>query len=280
MRLTRDRQIVNGIVLIGLATYFVVPLWWLFVSATKSQGELNVNSGLGFGDFELGTNLATLFTRGDGIFSRWLLNSVIYGIGGAAIGTVLAVMAGYAFSKFRFRGREVVFGAILAGVLVPPAALALPLFLMFSRADLTNTYAAVLLPSVVSPLAVYLARVSADTAVPDELLEAAEVDGAGPTRTFVVISSRLLGPGVVTIFLFQFVAIWNNFLLPLVMLNSRDLYPVTLGIYNWSGQFLQDATLITSVITGSAVAIIPVIIGFLLLQRFWISGLAEGSVKG
>ncbi len=279
MNWVRKRGVVNAVVLWAISTYFILPVWWLFVSATKSQGTLNRNSGLWFDGFQFFENLDVLFSRSDGVFLRWLINALIYSAGGAAIGTVLAVMAGYALSKFRFRGREAVFSAILAGVLIPPAALALPLFLMFSQVGMTNSYASVLIPSIVSPLGVYLARVTIDGAVPDELLEAAQVDGAGPFRSFFSVSVHLIGPGMITIFLFQFVAIWNNFLLPLVMLNDRNLYPVTLGLYGWSGQFIQDPTLITSVITGSFVAVIPIILGFLALQRFWSSGLTEGAVK-
>jgi multiple sugar transport system permease protein len=273
------RRSVNTIVLCAVSIYFAAPVWWLFVSSTKTAGALNLDAGFWFTEVSIVDNLQSLFAKDDAIFARWLGNSLIYGVLGAAIGTLLAVMTGYALSKFRFKGKEALFSVILAGVLVPPAALSLPLFLMFSQAQLTNTYISVLLPSVVSPLGVYLARVAADAAVPDELLEAAAIDGAGQLRTFVLVSSRIMGPAVVTIFLFQFVAIWNNFLLPLLMLNSKELYPVTLGLYNWSGQFIQDSSLVTAVVVGSFVSVAPLIVAFLLLQRFWQAGLAQGSVK-
>lgn len=126
---------------------------------------------------------------------------------------------------------------------------------------------------------VFLARVSIDVAVPDEIIEAASVDGAGGLRTFASIGLPLMGPGLLTIFLFQFVVIWNNFMLPLIMLNDSSLYPVTLGLYNWNGQFIQDPTLATSVLIGAFLSVVPVIVGFLLLQRFWSTGLAQGGVK-
>jgi multiple sugar transport system permease protein len=141
--------------------YFLLPLWWLLVSSTKSRGDLTTTPGLWFSDIALLDNVENLFTRNDGIFWRWLLNSLLYAGVGAAIGTLLAAMAGYALAKYEFRGRELLFGVILAGVLVPATALALPLFLLLSQVELTNTYWAVFLPSLVSPFGVYLSRIYA-----------------------------------------------------------------------------------------------------------------------
>lgn len=279
MKSLRAAQPGNALVLIAISLYFVLPLWWLFVSSTKTQGELIADAGFFTFSDSLVSNVTGLFTREGSLFARWLLNSAIYAGVGATIGTVLSAGVGYALAKYEFPGRRALFNLILAGVLVPPAALALPLFLMFSRVGLTNTYWAVLLPSIISPLGVYLARVVVDAAVPDELLEAAAVDGASGIRSFRSIALPLMGPGLITIFLFLFVGIWNNFLLPLVMLNSQELYPVTLGLYNWSGQYIQDPTLATSVLVGSFVSVLPVIAGFLALQRYWNTGLTQGAVK-
>jgi multiple sugar transport system permease protein len=164
-------------------------------------------------------------------------------------------------------------------VLVPTTALALPLFLLFSTVHLTDTYWAVFLPSIVSPFGVYLARIFAGGAIPDEIIESARLDGAGEFRIFFSVAFKLLSPSLVTIFLFQFVGIWNNFFLPMVMLQSDQLYPLTLGLYNWNGQISRVPLLQQSVITGSLVSIIPLIIVFLALQRFWKTGLASGSLK-
>ncbi len=260
--------------------YFLLPLWWLLVSSTKTRGDLTTTPGLWFSDIKLWDNVEDLFTRGDGVFWRWLGNSLLYAGVGAAIGTLLAAMAGYALAKYEFRGREVMFGVILAGVLVPATALALPLFLLLSEVDLTNTYWAVFLPSLVSPFGVYLSRIYAAGAVPDELIEAGRLDGAGDMRIFFSMSVRLMAPALVTIYLFQFVAIWNNFFLPLIMLVDQDLYPVTLGLFAWTSQSARDPGLVTAVIVGSFVSVVPLIIAFLMLQRFWRSGLAAGGVKG
>ena len=262
-----------------LAIYFLLPIYFLIVAATKPQGDLASTNGLALSHFNLFDNLHILFSRDDGIFGRWALNSAIYAVLGAAVGTLISALCGYALAKFRFRGREFLFSVILGGVLVPTTALALPLFLLFSATGLVNTYFAVFLPSIVSPFGVYLARIFTAAAVPDELIESARLDGAGEFRTFFSVAFRLMTPSLVTIFLFQFVAIWNNFFLPMVMLQKESLFPITLGLYEWNGQTARAPLLQESVITGSLISILPVIIVFILLQRFWRTGLASGALK-
>jgi multiple sugar transport system permease protein len=264
--------------------YFVLPLWWLLVSSTKDNSTLFSTFGLWFGgDFSFFENLQTLFTVRGGIFARWLVNTIVYA-GVAAIGaTLLSAMAGYAFAKYDFPGRKALFSATLGAIMIPLTALALPTYLLFANAGLTNTPWAVIIPSLVSPFGVYLMRVYSADAIPDELIEAARVDGAGEFRIFGQVGLRLLGPALVTVFLFSLVATWNNYFLPLIMLNSSDLYPVTVGLAQ-----LQSAAsagggsqaLFSTVITGSFVSIVPLVIAFLVLQRYWQSGLATGSVKG
>ncbi len=136
-----------------------------------------------------------------------------------------------------------------------------------------------ILPSIVNPFGVFLARVFATASVPDEILESARLDGAGEFRIFFQVSLRLLGPGLVTIFLFQFIGIWNNFFLPMVMLQSQKLYPITMGLFNWNAAVAQQPALQQSVIVGSFVSIVPLMALFLLLQRFWRTGLTAGAVK-
>ncbi|PZG15719.1 carbohydrate ABC transporter permease [Nonomuraea aridisoli] len=177
-----------------------------------------------------------------------------------------------------FRGREALFNVVLAGVLLPMTALGLPLFLLMSELGLANTYWAVLLSSLVSPFGVYLSRVYAAT-VPDDVLDAARSDGAGEWRIFLRIVPRIMSPALVTIFLFQFVAIWNNSFLPLVMLSDNSLYPITLGLTSWQGFADRQPILQTLTVVGSMVAVIPLIVLSGALKRFWRAGLTEGSVR-
>ncbi|MCS5486007.1 carbohydrate ABC transporter permease [Curtobacterium sp. C1] len=272
-----------AMIVMGVFTvYFLLPIFWLFVSSTKTASNFNTTfslwfSATSFQDFF--GNLVELFTRQDGIYLRWLLNSIAYAGVAGLLGTVLSAMCGYALAKYRFRGREALFNVFLGGVLVPATALALPLFLIFSQVDLTDTFWSVFLPSIVSPFGVYLSRLFAASSVPDEIIEAARIDGSGEVRTFFTVAVRLMSPALVTIFLFQFVAVWNNFFLPLVMLRDSSLFPVTLGLYTWNSSVNQYPDLRTLVLIGSFVSIIPLLVAFLSLQRFWRSGLGAGGLK-
>lgn len=261
------------------ACYMLLPVYWLLVSATKSQSDLVSTPGLLPAEWRLGDNLAALFEQQDGVFGRWLLNSLLYAGVGAAIATLLAAAAGYALAKYTFTGREALFSVILGGVLVPATALALPLFLLFAEVDATNTLWSVFLPSIVSPFGVYLSRIFAAASVPDEVVEAARMDGAGELRIFCGIALRMMSPALVTVFLFQFVVIWNNFLLPLVMLQDDTLYPVTLGLFTWQSQTSRLPELQTLTIVGALVSVVPIVLTFLMLQRYWRAGLTAGAVK-
>ncbi|MBN9211672.1 MAG: carbohydrate ABC transporter permease [Microbacterium sp.] len=270
----------TAMVVMGIFTlYFLIPLWWLVVASTKDRGQLFSTNALWFADFRFFENVGQLFAYRDGVYLKWLGNSVLYAGVGGVIATVIAAMCGYALAKYRFPGREAIFNTVLGGVLVPATALALPLFLLFSQVQLTDTYWAVLLPSVVSPFGVYLTRVFAEASVPDELLEASRLDGAGEVRTFFTVSIRLMFPALVTVFLFQFVSIWNNFFLPLIMLRSEELFPVTYGLYAWNSTINQFPELRTYVLVGSLISIVPLIVTFLLLQRYWRTGLGTGAIK-
>ncbi len=264
--------------------YFIVPLIWLFMSSTKDNSDLFTTFGLWFGeDFNLFQNIVDVFTYQDGIYLRWSLNTIMYA-GMSAIGaTVLATMAGYAFAKYRFPGDKLLFSITLGAIMIPLTALAIPTYLLFSSAGLTNTPWAVILPSLVSPFSVFLMRVYTADAVPDSLIEAARVDGAGEFRIFWQVSLRLLAPGMGTVMLFTFVATWNNYFLPLIMLNSGDLLPLTVGLAQQQATSAAGGgaqALFSTVITGAFVSIIPLVIAFLYLQRFWQTGLATGGVKG
>lgn len=156
------------------AIYFLFPVYWLVIAATKSTGSLFGSSGFVLSDPQLIQNLSNVLSYNGGIYLRWGLNSILYSGVGALVATLLSMSAGYCLAKFVFRGRDFWFNVILAGVMIPGTALALPLFLMMSQLGLVNTYWAVLIPSLVSPFGVYLGRIYATAAVPDTLLEKSE----------------------------------------------------------------------------------------------------------
>ena len=286
----RKRRPVGGspstlltLVMLLCTAYFLLPLVWIVVASTKSNADLFSTFGLWFSDdVNLVENLQDVFTSQGGVFAKWLRNSVLYAVVSAVGAAVLATMAGYAFAKLRFPGGTLLFSITLGAIMIPMTALAIPTYLLFSKVDLVNTPWAVILPSLVSPFGVYLMRVYAEGAVDGSLLEAARVDGAGEGRIFVSVVLRLLAPGFVTVLLFQLVATWNNYFLPLIMLNSSDLYPLTVGLAQWQATSAAGSgsqALFSTVITGSLVSIIPLIVAFLFLQRYWQSGLTAGGVK-
>ncbi|GAB3264798.1 carbohydrate ABC transporter permease [Nocardioides dilutus] len=277
----RRSPLLTGLMVLFLV-YTLVPLVWLVLSATKTQADLFSSPGLWFGgDFALFSNIRETLTYNDGIYLRWLANTLLYVVAGAGGATLLATAAGYGLAKYRFPGRRVVFAIVIGAVAVPGTALAVPTFLMFSNMGLTNTVWAIIIPSLISPFGLYLMWVYAADAVPQELLEAARIDGAGEIRIFFTVALRLLAPGIVTVLLFAVVSTWNNYFLPLIMLSEPKLYPLTVGLTQWSGQATgaNSQPIYNLVVTGSLLTIVPLVIVFILLQRFWQSGLTAGSVK-
>ncbi|KFI96105.1 carbohydrate ABC transporter permease [Bifidobacterium stellenboschense] len=276
------RSVLMTVLCAIFAVYCLFPFVYLMINATKTQADFTSTFGLGFGHtFALWDNIAAVFTYQDGIFGRWLVNTLLYVVVGAGGATLLAIMGGYALAKFRFPGRKAVFAVIIGSISVPGIALAVPQFLLFAKLGLTNTPWAMIIPSLISPFGLYLMWIFSEQAVPTELLEAARVDGASEFRTFWTISLPLLAPGIVTTALFTIVATWNNYFLPLIMLKDADWYPLTIGLNQWKdqastagGQAIQNL-----VITGSLITIIPLVIAFLCLQKYWQSGLAAGAVK-
>lgn len=278
----RRRSLVLTLVMGVYLLYTLVPLFWLIINATKTQADLFTTFGLWFGpEFALGDNIVQTLTYRDGIFLRWLGNTLLYVVVGAGGATILATMAGYGMAKYNFRGRKAVFAVVLGAIAVPGTALAVPTFLLFSELGLTNTPWSIIIPSLISPFGLYLIWVFATDAIPTELLEAARMDGAGEFRTFFTISLRLLAPGIVTVLLFAVVATWNNYFLPLIMLSDPAWYPLTVGLNQWNAQAtgVGAQPIYNLVITGSLLSIIPIVLAFLVLQRFWQSGLSAGSVK-
>jgi len=273
------------IAMLAALGYFLLPLCWLLIASTKSTQDLFNSFGLWFSHApQLLTNVKETFTQDDGVFVHWLLNTALYAVVSALGAALLAAAGGYGFAKFRFRGDRLAFNLVLGAVMVPTTALAIPTYLLFAKAGLVNTPWAIILPSLVNPFGLYLMRIYAADAVPDSLLEAARIDGAGEARIFFRIALRLLGPGLVTVLLFTLVATWNNYFLPLIMLNDPNLYPITVGLASWAAQAQNggagaSSDMLALVVTGSLLSIVPLVVAFLMLQRYWQSGLAAGGVK-
>ena len=281
----RSRISLN-IVLALLVVYFLVPFWWLIVNSSKSaSGLFGGDSALWFSDdIDYIGNLVDLFTYSGGIYARWLGNSALYALVGGVGATILAVLAGYGFAKYRFFGRRAAFAILLGAVMVPTTALVIPTFVLFAQVGWTNTIWAVIVPTLLNPFGVYLMNVYARDSVPDELLDAARVDGAGEFRTFVQVALPMLRPAIATVLLLSVVASWNNYFLPLVMLSDNRLFPVTVGIGLWQSTASTygaagGQTLWSIIILGSLVSVIPLIIAFLALQKYWRGGLSIGSLK-
>ncbi|MFE2181631.1 carbohydrate ABC transporter permease [Streptomyces sp. NPDC059455] len=273
-----SRGIANAVVLIA-ALYTMLPALWLVLASTKNADALFGSDIFSLGDFSFGRNLSDLFSMDGGLYGEWYVNSLLYAVVGALVGSLISVAAGYAFDKYEFRHKEKFFGLVLTGVMVPPTVLALPLYLVASEIGMVNTFWAVFIPVLFNPFGVYLARLLSSGYVPNEVLEASRVDGAGELQTYVRVSLRMLGPGFVTVFLFQLTAIWNNFFLPMVMLSDQHLYPLSLGLYTWNSAATVSPEYYPLVVIGSLLAVVPLIVAFVLLQRYWKSGLTAGSVK-
>ena len=278
-RWSPTRTGVNAI-LLATVLYTFFPLVWTALAGFKHAGAVQTGDVFSLRGFDPIGNLRMIWEFHDGVYLRWFANSLLYAGVGAGVGALVCVAAGYAFDKYRFRGKDKLFGLVLVGVLVPQAATTLPLFLLASKADLINTYWAVLIPSLVNPFGVYLARVFAAGYVPDEVLEAGRIDGAGELRMFWSLGMPMLRSGYTTILLYQFSAIWNGFYLALVMLTDRKLFPVSLGIYELNTSLASEGPhYLPVVMLGSLLAILPLVLIFISLQRFWKAGLTAGSVK-
>jgi multiple sugar transport system permease protein len=282
---TRRRSTPLTIAMLAALAYFLLPLFWLLVASTKNTQDLFNTFGLWFSHApQLWTNVRDTLTQDNSVFVRWLLNTVLYAVVSAVGAALLAAAGGYGFAKYRFRGHGMAFNLVLGAIMVPTTALAIPTYLLFAQVGLVNTPWAVILPSLVNPFGLYLMRIYAQDAVPDSLIEAARIDGAGEAGIFFRIALRLLAPGLVTVLLFTLVSTWNNYFLPLIMLNNPRLYPVTVGLASWAAQAQNggagaSSTMLALVVTGSLLSILPLVVAFLLLQRYWQSGLATGAVK-
>jgi multiple sugar transport system permease protein len=281
-RQRRTKLLTTG--LLGLfLVYTFLPIFYLFVASTKDDRQLFSSFGLWFtSPFHLFANLESLFTFQHGVFSQWLFNTALYAVTTSVGAALICCAAGYAFAKFHFPARQALFGVILGSVMVPRTALVIPIFLLLSKINLVDTPLAVILPSLVFPLGVYLARVYAEQGVPDELLDAARIDGAGEARIFLRVALPIMQPAFVTVLLLSFVVTWNNYFLPLVVLSSPKYFPITVGLASWFQQASAGSggqALFSLVVTGALVSVVPVAFVFVSLQRYWRGDIGEGAVK-
>lgn len=267
----------TALLLVG-AIYCLFPVFWVMIAATKSPGELFSTATLAFGT-GFADNVTQLFAYRDGVFWLWAVNTLIYAGGGALLSTAVSAISGYALAKYRFPGRNVIFNVLIGGILVPSVVLAIPQYLLFAKIGLADTYWAVLLPQILHPYSIYLARIYAAAAIPDSLLEAGRIDGAGDWTLMSRVALPLMVPGMVTIFLFQFVAIWNNFLLPFIMLGDDGKFPLTVGLFTLLQAGSNQPSLYNLILTGAFLSIVPLIALFLTMQRYWRTDLSSGAVK-
>jgi multiple sugar transport system permease protein len=276
------------IVLLGFAVFCVVPLLWLVLAPTKTDAQL-ATSPLSFGSLaNVGTAWSHLATYNDGVVYTWLLNSVIYAAGSLAITMVTALLGGYALAVSRIPGRRVVLILTLIAIIVPPSALVLPLFLEMNVVHLTNTMWSVILPAAFYPFGVYLAFIYFSTSLPLELLDAGRIDGCSEWQLFVRIALPLAKPLIALVAFFSFVANWNNYFLPYVMLSEDSKYnlPVGLGTLIAGTPALSPAGGASElpihrpeVALIGLVSVLPIAVLFVLAQRHLVRGILAGSVK-
>jgi multiple sugar transport system permease protein len=265
------------------AIFTLIPIAWLLINSTKTQANIFETFGFWFArPFSFFHNFSLLFQNVDGYgtYTQWFANTALYALVGGFGATALSAFAGYGFARFSFRGSRLLFYLVISALLVPITAITLPLYLTYAKAHLINSIWGMILPSMVSPVGVYLMKVFVEVSVPRELVDAARIDGAGEVRIFFRLALPLMVPGLMTVLLISIVTVWNNYFLPLIIFSENRLYPLTVGIGLWSqrAQNSGNAELFPMVVIGGLVTITPLIALFLILQRYWRGGLLLGSI--
>ena len=266
------KAIVNGL-LIGGAVVALFPLLWMLSVSFMAPGEASALPPPLLPKHASWANYRELFVRAG--MGRYLLNSVVVAGAITALSLVFNLMAGYAFAKLRFAGRERLFQALLGALVIPAQVAMLPLFLLLKYMGLVNSYAGVVAPALATVFGIFLVRQYA-RGIPDELLEAARIDGAGEWRIFVQIVLPLLKPIIVTLAIFSFLAAWNDFMWPLIVLTGQEHYTLPIGLASLAREHARDTELMMA---GAVITVLPVLALFLALQRYYLQGLLLGSVK-
>lgn len=286
-KLTGKQRVLNWLLYIIMALmviYCLVPLLWVIFSATKTNEGMFSSFGLWFDDKNVfWQNVQETLAYQHGTYARWLLNTVMYAVVAGFGATIIATLAGYAIATMRFPGRNSLLAITLAFMSIPATVISVPLFLMYSKIGLVGTPWAVIIPQLATPFGLYLMIIYAQTSVPTSLLEAAKLDGANSWTIFWKVAFPLLSPGFVTVLLFTLVGVWNNYFLPLIMLSDTNDYPMTVGLNMWlkmGAEGTADGQIPNNyIVTGCLIAVAPLIIAFMFLQKYWQSGLSAGAVK-
>ena len=267
------KALINGL-LIGGTLVAVFPLLWMLSVSFMRPGEASALPPPLLPAHATLANYRELFERAG--MGRYLLNSLAISCAITLLSLAFNLMAGYAFAKLRFSGRGKLFQALLGGLVIPAQVAMLPLFLLLKYLGLVNSYAAVVVPAMATIFGIFLVRQYA-RGIPDDLLEAARIDGAGEWRIFARIVLPLLKPIMVTLAIFTFLTAWNDFMWPLIALTGQEHYTLPIALASLSREHVQDSELMMA---GSVVTVLPVLALFLALQRYYLQGLLLGSVKG
>jgi len=278
-------------ILLLFAVFFVAPILWLVLAPTKSDQALITHSPFSFGSFhQVVLAWKHLDHFSNHIYRHWIENSLFYSLTATAITLVVGIPAGYGLAFGRFPGRKLILSLTLISMIIPGAALVLPIYLELSSFHLINSALSVILPFSFFPFGVYLAYIYYITALPPGLLEAARVDGANELQTFVRVAMPLATPILALVFFFAFVSDWNNFFLPYVVLADSNQYPITVGLWDLlsatpsfnpsvggGGQSVKIFK--PELALATLIAVVPVAIVFLFSQRALVRGLVGGAVK-
>jgi multiple sugar transport system permease protein len=259
--------------LLGAAALTLLPLLWMVSASLMPAGEA---TGLPPRLVPSQPTLAhyrALFTRLD--LTRALVNSALLAATTTAIALLVNSLAGYGFAKFRFAGRDRLFRGLLAALVIPGQVAMLPLFLLLRALGLVNTYAAVVIPGMASVFGIFLVRQYA-LAIPDSVLDAARIDGAGEFRIYRTLVLRVCAPILVTLAVFTFMGTWNDFMWPLIVLAEERLYTLPVALATLAGEHVQDVELMMA---GAVVTVLPVVVLFVALQRYYVAGITAGGVK-